>query len=82
MIFILLTGFYPEPNPVNTLQYEKDVPKALETEVLNVMGWSTLWDVPMGEHQLSPDQSTEIMSLVGTPMREDLVYYMGLCNND
>ncbi|WP_223512257.1 pyocin S6 family toxin immunity protein [Pseudomonas sp. GL-B-19] len=82
MIFISITGFYPEPNPDNSLQYEKDVPQALETAVLKVMGWSTLWDVPMGEHTLSPDQASVIMDLVGDPIREDLMYYMGLCSND
>ena len=82
MIFISITGFYPEPNPDNSLQYEKDVPQALETAVLKVMGWSTLWDVPMGEHTLSPDQANMIMDLVGDPFSENLMYYMGLCSND
>ncbi|TPG80511.1 pyocin S6 family toxin immunity protein [Pseudomonas arsenicoxydans] len=82
MIFIAITGFLPEPNPDNSLQYEKDVPPALETAVLKVMGWSTLWDVPMGEHTISPDQARVIMDLVGDPLREDLTFYMGLCSND
>ncbi|HWT67919.1 MAG TPA: pyocin S6 family toxin immunity protein, partial [Pseudomonas sp.] len=50
MIFIALTGFFPEPNPDNSLQYQKTVPQALELDILNVMGWSSLKDVPMGEH--------------------------------
>jgi hypothetical protein len=82
MIFIAITGFFPEPNPDNSLQYEKDIPQALETAALKIMGWSTLWDVPMGEHTLSSDQARLIMALVGDPLREDLMYYMGLCSND
>ena len=82
MIFIAITGFFPEPNPDNSLQYEKDVPQALETAVLKVMGWSTLWEVPMGEHTLSHDQASVILDVVGDSLREDLVYYMGLCSND
>ncbi|PWK35659.1 hypothetical protein LOY55_11545 [Pseudomonas sp. B21-040] len=82
MTFIAISGFFPESNPDNSLQYEKDVPQALEDAVLNVMGWSTLWDVPMGEYTLSPDQASVIMGLVGDPLRKDLMYYMGLCSND
>jgi hypothetical protein len=80
-IFITLSGFFLELNPDDSLQYEKDVPQALEGAVLNVMGWSTLWDVPMGEHELSPTQANTVMELVGNPFRDDLVYYLGLCQN-
>ncbi|KJZ45811.1 hypothetical protein VC34_09175 [Pseudomonas fluorescens] len=79
---IAITGFFPEPNPDNSLQYEKDVPQVLETAVLEVMGWSTLRDVPMGEHPLSPAQASVIIDLVGDLFRENLVYYMGLCTTD
>ncbi|MHC8288365.1 pyocin S6 family toxin immunity protein [Pseudomonas sp. XS1P51] len=79
MIFIEIAGFFPDPNPDTSLQYEKDVPQALEAAVLNVMGWKTLKDVPMGEHVLSPNQASAIMELVSDPFRHDLVYYMGLC---
>ncbi|KAB0497375.1 pyocin S6 family toxin immunity protein [Pseudomonas lini] len=82
MIFIALTGFFPEPNSDNSLQYQKNVPQALEAAVLNVMGWSSLRDVPMGEHELTANQAKEIMELVSTPYRGDLMYCMGLCSND
>ena len=81
MIFIVITGFFDEPNPDDSLQYEKDVPQTLEQAVLNVMDWPTLWDIPMGEHKLSPTQVSTIMELVGDSFRDDLVYYMGLCQN-
>jgi hypothetical protein len=82
MIFIALTGFFPEPNPDNSLQYQKNVPQTLETAVLNVMGWSSLRDVPMGEHELTANQAKKIMELVSTPFRDDLMYCMGLCSTD
>lgn len=82
MIFIAISGFFSEPNPDDSLQYEKDVPQALEVAVLGVMGWSILWDIPMGEHELSPAQARTIMELVGNPFRDNLVYYMGLCSQD
>lgn len=79
MIFINLTGFFPEPNPDNSLQYQKKVPPALELPVLNIMGWSSLIDVPMGEHELDSNQAKKIMDIVGDPFRDDLMYCMGLC---
>ena len=82
MIFIAITGFFPEPNPDNSLQYQKDVPKDLEIAVLNVMGWSSLREVPMGEHELTANQAKEVMKLIGTPFRGDLMYCMGLCSQD
>jgi hypothetical protein len=80
MIFLSLTGFFPEPNPDNSLQFQQPVPPDLEVPVLNVMGWSALRDVPMGEHELTANQAEEIMKLVNTPFRSDLMYCMGLCH--
>lgn len=82
MVLIEISGFFSESNPDNSLQYERDVPQVLETAVLNVMGWSTLKDVPMGEHDLTPSQSMAIMSILNTSYRSDLLYCMGLCSND
>ncbi|KAF2393207.1 pyocin S6 family toxin immunity protein [Pseudomonas frederiksbergensis] len=78
-IFIALSGFFPEPDTDNSLQYEKDVPQVLEGTVLEAMGWSTLWDIPEGEHELSPTQAVAIMQIVDSSFRTDLVYYLGLC---
>lgn len=80
MVFIEISGFFLESNPDNSLQYEKDVPQALEMAVLSVMGWSSLKDVPMGEHDLTPSQAMEIMSILNTSYRSDLMYCMGLCD--
>ncbi|WP_259697924.1 pyocin S6 family toxin immunity protein [Pseudomonas frederiksbergensis] len=78
-IFIALSGFFSEPNTDDSLQYEKDVPQALEGAVLKAMGWSALWDIPEGEHELSHTQAVAIMEIVGSSFRNDLVYYLGLC---
>ncbi|SDS50608.1 pyocin S6 family toxin immunity protein [Pseudomonas granadensis] len=79
MIFLSLSGFFPEPNPDSSLQYDMDVPQTSEQEVLNAMGWKSLKDVPMGEHELSETQAKKIMRIVNTPFRSDLTYYIGLC---
>ncbi|VVO29406.1 hypothetical protein PS718_04859 [Pseudomonas fluorescens] len=46
------------------------------------MGWKSLKDVPMGEHDLTQTQAREIMQLVKTPFRDDLIYCIGLCRED
>ncbi|VVP34892.1 pyocin S6 family toxin immunity protein [Pseudomonas fluorescens] len=82
MIFLALSGFFPESNADDSLQYDKDVPQASEQAVLDVMGWKSLKDVPMGEHDLTQTQAREIMQLVNTPFRDDLIYCIGLCRED
>lgn len=80
MISIALTGFFPEPNPDNSLQYQKTVPQALELDVLKIMGWSSLKDVPMGEHELTETQARAAMRIIDSPFRNDLMYCIGLCS--
>lgn len=81
MAFILIQGFYPEPNPDNSLQYEADVSAHLETSVLAVMGWSSQTDVPPGDHDLTTAQASEIFSILGESFRSDLIYGIGLCRS-
>lgn len=79
MAFILIQGFYPEPDPVNSLQYDADVPAHLETSVLAVMGWASQTDVPPGDHDLTAAEASEIFSILGESFRPDLIYGIGLC---
>lgn len=78
MTFIAISGFHPEPNPDNSLQYEKDVPTKLEAEVLAAMGWESQHDVPPGVTDLTAEQALAIMALLGDPMRDELMYCIGL----
>ena len=80
MISILVSGFYPEPNPDNSLQYKRVVPQELQPAVLAAMGWNSLGDVPMGENDLTQDQSMAVMRVLGDPINSDLMYCMGLCS--
>ena len=79
MTFLLISGFYPEPNPDNTLQYEKDVPQEFEKEVLTAMGWESLADVPIGENDLTSDQAVAVFAVLGDSIKDDLMYCIGLC---
>lgn len=80
MAFIVISGFYPEPNPDNSIQYEKVVSQELQPAILAVMGWNSLGDVPMGENDLTQDQSIAVMTILGDPINSDLMYCMGLCS--
>jgi hypothetical protein len=78
MTFIAIRGFYPEPDPDNSLQYEKDVPVELEANVLAALGWKSQYDLPPGVTELTPEQAQAIMALLGDPMRDELMYCIGL----
>jgi hypothetical protein len=81
MTFLFLTGFFPEPNPDSSLQFEKDIPPHLEPLVLSVMGWASQKDVPGGDHDLTTAQASEIFSILGELFRPDLIYGIGLCRS-
>lgn len=78
MTFIVISGFYPEPNPDSSLQYERPVPQDLEMAVLCSMGWTSLADVPMGEIDLTQDQTIAVMAVLGDSIKENLMYCLGL----
>lgn len=78
MPFLSISGFYPEPNPDNSLYYEKDVPKELENAVLAAMGWASLADVPPGETDLTQDQASAIMEVLGDHINDELMYSIGV----
>lgn len=80
MAFIVISGFYPEPTPDNSIQYEKVVSQELQPAILAAMGWNSLGDVPMGENDLTQDQSIGVMTILGDPINSDLMYCMGLCS--
>ncbi len=78
VVFLSIQGFYAEPNPDESLQYEARVPQELELKVLSVLGWEALTDVPAGEHDLSPTEVAAVMGVLGHPLRDDLDYCIGL----
>lgn len=80
MISILISGYYPEPNPDNSLHYKRIVPQVLIQAVLSAMGWTSLADVPMGENDLTQDQAIPVMAVLGDTINFDLAYCMGLCS--
>ena len=78
MAFLLISGFYPEPNPDNSLHYEKDVPQELEKAVLAAMDWASIADVPPGETDLTQDQALAVMTVLGDTIDNEFMYSIGL----
>ena len=78
MPFLVVRGFYPEPDPDNSLHYQRVVPQELEIKVLNAIGWGSLSDVPPGETDLTRDQAMGVMAALAYPIKSDLMYSIGL----
>ena len=58
------------------------MPKELETAILAVLGWTRLWDVPMGGNELTQDQSILVMAILGEPFNSELVYFLAMISVD
>lgn len=79
MAIMQIQSLYPQPNPDNSPQYEKDIPPDLEPLVQSVMGWASQKGVPARDHELTAAQASEILSILGEPLRPGLIYGIGLC---
>ena len=82
MAFILIQGFFPEPDPDNSLQYEKVVPQALEKNVLAAMGWTTTSDLPPGVTDLGRNQAIAVLEALNEPRKEELIYCIALYRDE
>jgi hypothetical protein len=82
MAFMLIQGFYPEPDPDNSLQYERVVPQALEQNVLAAMGWTKKSDLPPGVTDLGRDQALAVLESLNEPMKEELMYCIALYRDE
>lgn len=82
MAFILIQGFFPEPDPDNSLQYEKVVPQALEQNVLAAMGWTTKSDLLPGVTDLGRNQAIAVLEALNEPRKEELIYCIALYRDE
>jgi hypothetical protein len=78
MPYLSISGFFPEPNPDDSIKYKKAVPQAVQIPVLTAMGWASLTDVPEGEHDLTESQTAAVLELLSEPLNSELVYCIGL----
>ena len=78
MPYLSIRGFFPEPNPDESVKYKKAVTQDAQIPVLATMGWASFADVPEGEHELIDIQTAAILELLGDPLNIELVYCIGL----
>ncbi|WMI97662.1 pyocin S6 family toxin immunity protein [Pseudomonas chlororaphis subsp. aurantiaca] len=76
-MYLRITGFFPEPNEDDSLQYKKVVQKELEPSVLEIMGWSSLDEGLVGEWELTPNQARLVARLLEEPAIEGLALFIG-----
>jgi len=78
MPYLSISGFFPEPNPDDSVKYKKAVTQDAQVPVLAAMGWASLTDVPEGEYPLTEIQAAAVLELLGDPLNNALVYCIGL----
>jgi hypothetical protein len=78
MPYLCISGFFPEPNPDDSIKYKKAVQQEAQIPVLTAMGWASLTDVPGGEHELTAIQAAAVLESLGDPLNNELVYCIGL----
>jgi hypothetical protein len=78
MPYLCISGFFPEPNPDDSIKYKKSVQQEAQIPVLTAMGWASLTDVPEGEYALTEIQAAAVLELLGDPLNNELVYCIGL----
>ena len=76
-MYLRITGFFPEPDDDDSLQYKRIIQKDLEPSVLKVMGWSSLDDGLGGQSELAPEQVTRMAAVLGEPAIERLSLFIG-----
>lgn len=77
-MFLRITGFFPEPNEDDSLQYKRVIQKGLEPSVFEIMGWSSLEDGLGGESELTSEQVRRMAEILGEPTIERLSLFIGI----
>lgn len=76
-MYLRLTGFFPEPDEDDSLQYKRHISKDQEPSVLEIMSWSSLEDGLGGESELNAEQAKRIGGVVGESAVEGLTLFIG-----
>jgi hypothetical protein len=72
-----ISGFFPEPNEDDSLQFKRIIQEDLVPDVIKIMGWSDVSDAAGGESELTPEQSARLIELLNEPAIEDLTLFIG-----
>ncbi|MHC8302300.1 pyocin S6 family toxin immunity protein [Pseudomonas sp. ZS1P83] len=76
-MYLRITGFFPEPDDDDSLQYKRVIQKDLEPSVFEVMGWSSLEDGLGGQSELTSEQVKRMAEVLGEPAIERLSLFIG-----
>lgn len=77
-MYLRITGFFPESDDDDSLQYKQAISKDLELSILKIMGWSSLEDGLGGESELTPEQTKRVAEVLGEPVIEKLALFIGV----
>jgi hypothetical protein len=72
-----ISGFFPEPNENDSLQFKRIIQDDLIPDVITIMGWSDAGDAAGGESELTPEQAAKLMDLINEPSINGLTLFIG-----
>jgi hypothetical protein len=72
-----ISGFFPEPNEDDSLQFKRIIQDDLIPDVITIMGWSDASDAAGGESELTPEQSAKLIELINEPSINGLTLFIG-----
>lgn len=75
-MYLRVTGFLPDSD--DSLQYRKVVEKHLESDILVIVGWSSLEDGLRYEVELSKEQARLVSEILHEPKIERLMLFVGV----
>ncbi|OOH83612.1 hypothetical protein BK673_21630 [Pseudomonas fluorescens] len=80
MLYLSITGFYPDDVQDNSMQFELDVTGSeMNEKVAQLIESKPLNELEPGELMLSSDQITALEVLLNVSFPKGLEYFMGTC---
>ncbi|MGV8902069.1 MAG: pyocin S6 family toxin immunity protein [Pseudomonas sp.] len=71
-----ITGFFPEPNEDDSMQFKQVLQQGQEPDVLAIMGWASVDAAAGGESELTPEQTKKISELLNEPSITGLTLFI------
>lgn len=80
MLFLSITGFYPDHDQDDTLQFELDIEGSeMNEKVVQLIESKRLSELEPGELLLREDQVAALGALLNVSFPDGLEYFMGTC---
>ncbi|MBH3425512.1 pyocin S6 family toxin immunity protein [Pseudomonas gessardii] len=79
MVYLSITGFFPDEKQDNSLQYQFDIEgDQLNQDVAQLTESKPLEELQPGELELTKSQVAQLSTLLNINLRNDLEYFIGL----